>query len=85
VGGSFLVCLGEKRKADLPALSGALVVKGGVRSMEIGPIRKKFDFLATRQYLVKIDEAQQKKLSAPTNNQIYAVPANQISPSAGAN
>jgi len=39
----------------------------------------KFDFLATRQCLVKIDEG---KSSAPTGNQIYEVPANQFSPSA---
>jgi len=38
---------------------------------------------------VKIDEGQQKikifctKSSTPTDNQIYAVPANQFSPSAG--
>jgi len=45
----------------------------------------KFDFLATRQCLVKIDEGQQKnkKSSAPTDNQIYVVPANQFSPSPG--
>jgi len=41
----------------------------------------KFDFLATRQQLVKIEGGQ--KSSAPTNNQIYGVPANQFSPSAG--
>jgi hypothetical protein len=33
---------------------------------------------------VKIDEGQQKrKSSAPTDNQIYGLPANQFSPSAG--
>jgi len=33
---------------------------------------------------VEIEEGQQKiKLSAPTNNQIYGLPANQLSPSAG--
>jgi len=37
----------------------------------------KFDFLAT------CEKWQKRKLSAPTNNQIYGVPANQISPSAG--
>jgi len=31
---------------------------------------------------VKIDEGQQKKSSAPTDNQIYGVPANQLSLSA---
>jgi len=43
----------------------------------------KFDFVATRQCLGKIDEGQQKKSSAPTDNQIYGLPANQFSPSAG--
>jgi len=44
----------------------------------------KFDFLATRQQLGKIDGGQQKiKLSAPTDNQIYRAPANPFSPSAG--
>jgi len=46
--------------------------------------KSKFDFLAIRQQLGKIDGGQQKlKLSAPTDNQIYAVPANQFSPSPG--
>jgi len=47
----------------------------------------KFDFLATRQQLEKIDGGQQKLKVVgprqPTDNQIYAVPANQFSPSAG--
>jgi len=44
----------------------------------------KFDFVATRRCLVKIDEGQQKIkiVRQSTDNQIYAVPANQFSPSA---
>jgi len=48
--------------------------------VEIGRANQesKFDFLATRQGLVKIDEGQQKeKSSAPTDG----LPANQFSPS----
>jgi len=48
----------------------------GARTMEIGPIRNQNLIFWP---LVR----QQKKLSAPTDNQIYTVPANQFSPSAG--
>jgi len=51
--------------------------------MEMGPIRnQKFDFLATSQCLVKIDR-DNKKSKSSTDNQIYGLPANQFSPSAG--
>jgi len=44
----------------------------------------KFDFLTTRQCLVKIDEGQQKRKIVRTNRQSnLRVPANQFSPSAG--
>jgi len=44
----------------------------------------KFDFLATHQCLVNLTRDNKKeKSSAPTNNQIYGIPANHFSPSAG--
>jgi len=44
----------------------------------------KFDFLTSHLCLVKIDKGQQKrKIVLPTDNQIYPLPANHFSPSAG--
>jgi len=52
--------------------------------MEIGPIRNQnLIFWPLVHVLWKIDEGQQKKLSRPTDNQIYGLPANQFSPSPG--
>jgi len=51
--------------------------------MEIGPIRNQnLIFWPLASVLGKIGEGH-KKLSAPTDNQIYGLPANQFSPSAG--